>query len=99
VSKYRRAAKIDANQPEIVAALRQIPGCMVQPGHDDILVGYKGRTYWFEIKEPGCVSKVTGLILESEKKPAQKVLEASWTGHYKIVSRLDEILAELGLGL
>lgn len=97
MSKYRRAAKIDASQPGIVKALRQIPGCDVMPGHDDILVGFRGRTYWFEIKDPEAVSKKTGLVLESEKKDIQKYLENNWPGHYKIVSSLDEILKELAV--
>lgn len=94
--KWRKAAKIDSNQPVIVAALRSIPGCTVAVGHDDILVGYKGRTLWYEIKEPGAVSKVTGQVLQSAKKPAQIELEANWKGHYRIVSSLDEILQDLG---
>lgn len=97
MSKYRRAAKIDANQPEIVEALRKINGVSVELNHDDILVGYKGLTYWFEIKTPDCVSKQTGLILESAKKDSQKKLEAKWCGHYRIVSNIDDILSDLGI--
>jgi len=95
--KHRRAAKIDANQPDIVKALRKIPGVAVELSHDDILVGYKGKTYWFEIKEPGSVSKATGEILESAKKPTQIVLERDWPGHYKIVWNIDQILMEIGI--
>ena len=51
-TKLRRAAKIDRNQGDIVSALRKIPGISVETGHDDILVGYKGRTWWFEVKAP-----------------------------------------------
>lgn len=52
----RRAAKIDANQPEIVKALRQI-GCTVQPLHTvgdgcpDLLVGAFGVTLLMEVKD------------------------------------------------
>ena len=95
MSKFRRAAKVDANQAQIVSDLRMIPGCKVEPGHDDILVGYKGRTYWFEIKDPECVSKRTGNILENEKQKSQKRLEQEWTGHYRIVSTFDEIWQEI----
>ena len=51
----RRAAKVDANQAEIVKALRSI-GCSVQHLHSigrgcpDILVGYRGRNFLFELK-------------------------------------------------
>lgn len=53
----RTAARTDRNQAEIVAQLRKM-GCMVQPLHmvgkgcPDILVGYKGRNFLFEIKDP-----------------------------------------------
>ena len=95
--KWRRAAKIDANQPAIVKALRKIPDVTVQTGMDDLLVGYKGFTYWFEIKEPEKVSKKTGKILDSAIKPSQMKLLDTWTGHYSIVWSLEQILAELGI--
>jgi hypothetical protein len=95
--KWRKAAKIDANQPAIVKALRAIPGVTVQLGMDDILVGYNGITYWFEIKEPEKVSKKTGKILDSAIKPSQMKLLDTWTGHYSIVWSLGQILTELGI--
>lgn len=97
MSKYRQAAKIDANQPDIVKDLRKIKGVTVELNHDDILVGYKGITYWYEIKTPESVSKQTGLILESAKKPSQIRLEKEWKGHYRIVSNIDEILSDIGI--
>ena len=97
MSKYRQAAKIDANQTNIVKLLRYIYGCKVELGHDDILVGYKGKNYWYEIKTPDCVSKKTGAVRESAKKNKQSKLEQEWTGHYKIVSSFEEILKDLGL--
>lgn len=95
MSKHRRAAKIDSNQPDIVSALRDIPGITVEVNHDDILVGARGRTFWYEIKEPEAVSKRTGKILDSKKKPGQIRLENEWKGHYLIVSSIDEILADI----
>ena len=92
MSKYRRKAKVDSNQVQIVEDLRKL-GFSVQPGHDDILVGRCGKTYWFEIKAPSCRSKKTGEILQSAKKKSQITLEAEWRGHYKLVISLDEILA------
>ncbi len=95
MSKYRYAAKIDKNQPEIVNALRKIPGVTVQLGMDDILVGYKGKNHWFEIKEPESVSKKTGKVLDNRIKPSQHKLRNTWTGHYSIVWNIDQILAEI----
>ena len=85
MSKFRRAAKIDANQPEIVKELRAL-GYSVAVGHDDILVGHNGKTYWFEIK----------VNERSDIKDTQKKLIAEWTGHYAIVWTTEMILKEMG---
>lgn len=52
----RTAAKADRNQPEIVGALRGI-GASVLHCHQlkncfDLLVGYRGRTFILEVKDP-----------------------------------------------
>jgi len=94
MSKYRRAAKIDSNQPEIVKELRK-RGFTVQVGMDDILVGHNGKSYWFEIKEPDTVSNVTGKVRPSEIKDTQHKLLASWKGHYQIVWSVEQILEEI----
>jgi hypothetical protein len=52
----RTAARVDANQPAIVSALRQV-GATVLHLHQlkncfDLLVGYRGRTFIMEIKDP-----------------------------------------------
>ena len=91
----RRAAKVDDNQSGIVKALRQIPGMTVEVGHDDILVGYKGRTYWFEIKRPEAVSKITGGIKPSEITVSELNRLCNWTGHYQVVWNIDQILNEI----
>jgi hypothetical protein len=52
----RRAAKVDVNQTEMVAALRKC-GAFVQPLHTvgngcpDLLVGYAGKTALIEVKD------------------------------------------------
>jgi len=70
----RRADRIDANQPEIVDELRD-KGYSVEVGYDDIIVGHKGRTYWFEIKT-GPKAKI---------KDSQLKLLDEFKGHYEIV--------------
>jgi hypothetical protein len=87
MSKWRRAAKIDKNQPGIVEALRAIPGVSVQLGMDDVLAGYKGKTYWYEIK----------VSAKAEVKDGQKLLAEKWEGHYKIVWSIDMILDDMGI--
>jgi hypothetical protein len=56
------------------------------------MVGYKGKTYWFEIKEPSTVSPRTGQVRPSEIKPSQKKLNEEWKGHYQIVWDIDQII-------
>jgi hypothetical protein len=93
VMGYRRN-KVDNNQKDIVKKLREIPGVTVDVNHNDILVGYKWKTMWYEIKNPDEITK-SGKIKHFQ--PSQKKLVATWTGHYKIVSSLDEILKDLGI--
>jgi len=91
----RRAARVDDNQKAIVDELRSYPGIKVMLGMDDILVGYKGKTYWYEVKNPNALSKRTGELLGSKVKAGQKVLAKDWTGHYAMVTTAKEILSEL----
>ena len=96
MSKNRYSARTDDNQKDIVEALRKM-GFSVYVDVDDIFVGDNGFNYWYEIKDPKHVSKKTGLINESAKKPSQIRLEREWKGHYKIVSSLGEILEDMGV--
>jgi len=90
----RRKDRKDNNQTSIAEALKKL-GFSVELDMDDILVGKHGYTFWFEIKSEDSVSKKTGEILDSAKKPHQKELEREWKGHYKIVSSLEEILEDI----
>ena len=93
----RRKAKIDDNQNQIVQVLREIPGVTVMPNHHDILVGHKGRTFWYEIKNENAISRKTGKVLDSRKQKSQIKLEGEWTGHYRIVGTIDQILVDMML--
>lgn len=95
MSKYRRAAKVDNNQPDIVTDLQKL-GFSVELDHDDILVGAHGKTYWYEIKNPEKLSK-KGELYDKKSKTAkkQKLLKDTFKGHYKIVSSLKEILNDI----
>lgn len=86
MSKNRYAARVDANQPQIVKDLRKLPGVTIQDHMDDIVVGYKGSTFWIEIK--------TGP--KAEVKESQKKLLKEWTGHYAICWTTEMILTEIG---
>jgi len=102
MSRYRRAAKVDDNQSAIVDALRQIPGVSVIPGHDDILVGHRDtdgipRTYWYEVKSKRVLKK-DGTLKSCALQDSQVNLKNGWSGHYRIVITLEEILGDLGIG-
>lgn len=74
----RRANKIDANQNDIVAALRKA-GATVRiisqgEGIPDLLVGFRGETMLFEVKDgdkPPSARQLT---------PAEKKFFDEWTG-------------------
>ena len=96
MSRNRHAARVDDNQNDIVKELRKLEGVQVELNHDDILVGYNGFTFWFEVKNQSAVSTRTHLVRESAKKESQKRLENEWPGHYRIVWKLEQILEDIG---
>ena len=89
MSNYRR---VDANQGEIVKALRQIPGCTVSSlaavgkGMPDLLVGYMGTNYLLECKD--------GSKPPSQRKltPDQVKWHGSWGGSVHIVTSHEDAL-------
>lgn len=88
----RRAAKVDANQRELVSALRAL-GCSVQPLHavgggvPDLLVGVRGENFLIEVKD--------GSKPPSERRltPAQTEWHASWRGSVAVLDSVDAVLA------
>ncbi|MGI4834649.1 MAG: hypothetical protein ACRYFK_14430 [Janthinobacterium lividum] len=88
----RTAARVDANQPEIVQALRAI-GASVLHVHQlkncfDILVGYRKRTFLMEIKDPA--QPPSGRQLT----PGEARFRADWRGsEYHVVHTVAEAIA------
>ena len=84
----RRAAKVDVNQPAIVAAIRKL-GWTVQHLHSlgqgcpDIMVGAKGKNYLFEIKNP----EYDGELTDDEQD-----WHDSWRGQVAVVETIEDIL-------
>jgi len=84
--------RVDDNQREIVKQLRAMPGVTVAVDHDDLIVGFRGRNWWFEVKNPDTVSKVTGKVQPSKLKKAQHKLRQTWQGQYDVVWTVEQIL-------
>lgn len=87
----RRAAKVDGNQSEIVEALRGIPGLTVAitsavgNGFPDIVVGYRGFNFLFEIKQRP----------EQQLNAVQQGFHDNWHGQVQKVSSLKEIITAM----
>jgi len=93
MNKNRHAARTDRNEKQIVKDLRSL-GYTVETGVNDIFVGRKGISFWYELKDDRALDK-NGKIKESEIKPSQKILRDTWRGHYEIVSSLNQILQDM----
>ena len=87
----RRASKVDANQRDLVEALRR-SGVSVQLLHTqgggcpDLLCGYRGHNYLLEVKDgslPPSARKLRG---------PQPEWHASWRGQVAVVCSYDEAM-------
>lgn len=94
----RHARAVDANQSEVVKALRSV-GALVQHLHGvgngcpDLVVAYRKRTVWLEVKDgtkPPSARKLT---------PAEEAWHRVWTGAglaVYVVSSVEEALQAIG---
>ena len=91
MSVRRRAAKRDANEPEIITALRAVGAVVWQvseKGVPDLVVGYEGATFLLEVKAPG-----------KWLTPDQKDVHAAWKGgHIFVVETPAQALRAIGAG-
>jgi len=86
----RRIARVDSNQKQVVADLRKL-GYSVLHTHQlkncfDILVGFKGNNYAFELKD--------GNKPPSQKKltPGEQEFFNTWRGQVNKVESVEEII-------
>lgn len=92
----RYSAKVDRNQSEIVAALRDV-GATVQPLHSvgagcpDLLVGYRGRNFLIEVKDWQAPT--------SDRKLNDRQVEwhGGWKGQVAKVETVGAALAVIGV--
>ena len=98
MSLNRRAARRDANEPEIVEAL-QTAGATVQTlsakGVPDLLVGFRGETYLFEVKIP--LGPLGGAPQHQHLNKKQDEWHRKWRGGTCVVVRsVDDALRAIG---
>jgi hypothetical protein len=90
------AKRVDENQKAIVADLRKgMPTASVAitsgagDGFADLVVGWRGRTFLYEVKNPD--KPASGRSLTT----AQQKFHAAWKGHIKVVHSAVEIAADI----
>ena len=86
-----RAKRRDANEVEIVRALRKMGMTVLLSDAVDLIIGYHGVNYLIEIKDKTTLKK-DGKFKYGSLRPSQKKLLAEWRGQYHVVSSLDQIL-------
>ncbi len=87
----RQNAKVDANHPQIVKDLEKLQGVSVKSVATikkflDIVVGYKGKNYLFEIKNPDYPPSARKLT------PDEKVFHDNWQGQADVILYTKDIL-------
>lgn len=85
-------ARVDDNQKEIVKELRKINGIsVVSIGKPlDLLVGYYGRTFLIEIKNPN------GKDRRGPSWESQQDFMKDWHGHSAVADSVSQVLAIIG---
>ena len=96
MSKNRRDPKKDANQPDIVIALRALEGVTVLEDVDDILVGYRNRNYLIEIKNPEYTLDKDGRATKDCFEESQIDLFRDWQGQYSPAWTYEDCLEIIG---
>jgi len=83
----RYKLRTDNNQAEIVRQLNQIPGvqCDVIGKPVDLVIGYRGRNFFVEIKRPDKINQ------PSAYTKAQREWIKNWPGQVRVASSFDEI--------
>lgn len=86
----RRRGRVDANQSAIVRDLRKIGASVfilssLGDGAPDIAVGFRGRNYFFELKDPTQPPSARRLT------DWEQVFHAAWRGQVSIAESIHDI--------
>lgn len=87
---FRRAARVDGNQPELVRKIRKL-GFSVHivsqlKNFCDIIVGGQGKNWLFEIKDPG---QPAG---SRELTEGEAEFHKGWKGQVDIIETIDDFI-------
>lgn len=91
----RYATRIDEAQPEIVNGLRKM-GASVQSlakigeGCPDLMVGYRGDNFIFEIKTPDSAHSKRGLNVKHPTPKKQQAWYDSWRGRVDVIENFEQ---------
>ena len=93
----RRAQRRDANEKKIISQLRAVPGVSImQCSEIDLIVGFKGHNFLFELKNPDTAFLADGITFKKGAiKESQSKIRRTWQGHYNIVTSLEQILEDI----
>jgi len=86
--KRRSFAKTrDNNEPEIIKALKTVGANVKTADWVDLIVGFRGRNYLIEVKNPEVAYKI---------EPSQKELDKNWRGQYDFAFTPTDALRIIG---
>lgn len=91
----RTAARVDANQNQVIAALRRV-GATVEPihmlgkGRPDLLVGFRGQNYLLELKDGSKPPSARRLTPDEER------WRADWRGQAAVAGDIESALRCIG---
>jgi hypothetical protein len=95
----RKRGCVDENQPQLVRDLRRIPGVTVEvlsglgKGVPDLLVGWQGRNYLLEVKNPA--KPPSGQRLTNDEQE----WHLDWRGQVAVVKTLADAVREMRIEL
>ena len=92
----RHKPRLDSNQKDIVKELRQYPGVSAHSvaslghGFPDVIVGFRGRNYLVEIKDPNKPPSARKLTDD------EKAWHETWTGQVDVAETTEQIISLFG---
>lgn len=96
MSKWRKDARTDNNQSGIIEQLEALDGVTVAPNRDDFEVGYRGKNYWIELKNPERTLDKDGRITKGCFKKSQIDRLRDWKGQYDVAWSFEDCLDIIG---